>query len=96
MKKLVISLRTYTNDGWYGERHRYYYAGPNGDGFKNRTEANKFKGKLKKHIKERIKSNINREIDGDFEVGILEDFITYKYMGAGPSYSCTNIEVKDL
>ena len=96
MEKLAITLRTYTNDGWYGKRYRYYYLGPDGNGFKNKTEANKFKSKLKKYVKEHIKFRTNCEIDGDCEVNILENFITYKYMGAGPSYSCTNVEVKSL
>jgi hypothetical protein len=94
MGNLVISLKTYTNDGWYGLSNRYYYAGVDGNGFKNKTEANKFKSKLKKYIKNKIKYNSKIEIDGGFEVGILENFCTYRYMGAGPSYSCTNIEVK--
>ena len=96
MKKLVISLKTYTDDGWYGTRRRYYYAGPDGSGFKNRTEANAFKSKLKKYIKEQIKYDSKTTIDGDFVVGILDDFCTYKYYGAGPSYSCSNIEVKNI
>ena len=64
------------------------------NGFKNKTEANTFKSKLKKYIKNKIKYNSKIEIDGDFEVGILENFCTYKYMGAGPSYSCSNKEIK--
>jgi hypothetical protein len=95
-KKLVISLKTYTDDGWYGTRSRYYYAGPDGNGFKNKKEAKAFKSKLRKCIKERIKCNSKTVIDGDFVVGILDDFCTYKYCGAGPSYSCPNVEIKNI
>jgi len=94
MGNLVISLKTYTNDGWYGLSNRYYYAGVDGNGFKNKTEANKFKSKLKKYIKNKIKYSSKTEINGDFEVNILENFCTYIYVGAGPSYSCPNVEVK--
>ena len=94
MGNLVISLKTYTDDGWYGLRNRYYYAGVDGNGFKNKTEANTFKSKLKKYIKNKVKYSSKTEINGDFEVGILENFCTYRYVGAGPSYSCPNIEVK--
>jgi hypothetical protein len=92
--KLVVALRTYTENDWYGDRLRFYYTGPDGQGFKTQKEARKFKGKLKKYVKTRIKGDSRTEIDGDVEIGILENFCTYKYMGAGPSYSCPNIEVK--
>jgi hypothetical protein len=94
--KWVISLETYTDDGWYGKNNRYYYAGHDSQGFKNKTEAGKFKGKLKKYVKELIKYRNQTEINGDVKVGLLGDFKTYIYCGAGPSYSCTNIEVKNL
>ena len=94
--KIVVALETYTNNGWYGKRNRYYYAGPDGQGFKNKTEAGKFKGKLKKYVKELIKYRNQTEINGDVEVGLLGDFKTYIYYGAGPSYSCNNVEVKEI
>ena len=92
--KLVITLETYTEDGWYGTLKRYIYSGPEGLGFKNRTEAGKYKSKLKKFVKTKISSRTN--INGDIKVGLLESFPTYIYCGAGPSYSCNNIEVKEF
>jgi hypothetical protein len=92
--KLIIALETYTDDGWYGRRSRYIYSGPEGLGFKNKTEANKYKSKLKKFVKGRLTSKT--EIIGDVKVDLLDNFSTYIYCGSGPSYACTNIEVKSL
>ena len=96
MEKIVVALETYTSDGWYGTRARYYYAGPNGNGFKNKTEASKFKGKLKKHVKQMLEYRPNTEINGEAKIGMLNEFPTYIYCGAGPAYSCSNIEVKSI
>ena len=95
LEKIVVALETYTDDGWYGKHRRYFYAGPEGLGFKNKTEAGKFKSKLKKYVKERIKYLNKTEINGDVKVDYLNNFSTYKYCGAGPSYSCSNIEIKN-
>jgi hypothetical protein len=92
--KLIIALETYTDDGWYGCRSRYIYSGPEGKGFRTKTEANKYKGKLKKFVKGRLTSKT--EINGEVKVGELGDFPTYIYSSFGPSYSCNNIEVKNL
>jgi hypothetical protein len=94
--KIVVALETYTNDGWYGTRNRYYYAGPEGQGFKNKTEAGKYKGKLKKYVKQLIKYRSKTEINGEATTGMLSEFPTYIYCGAGPSYSCSNVEVKNI
>jgi len=96
MSQLVIALETYTEDGWYGRRKRYYYPGPTGNGFKNKTEANKFKGKLKKYVKQKFKHNSDTTVSSDVKVGLLEDFTTYMYCGAGPSYSCPNVIIQNL
>jgi hypothetical protein len=93
MKQLVIAILTYENDGWYGKRRRYYYAGPDGLGFQNKTEAKKYQSKLKKHVKNTLRTK--EELNG-IEVGDLESMVTYKYMGAGPSLSITNIKVSLL
>jgi hypothetical protein len=92
--KLVIALETHTDDGWYGRNHRYIYSGPEGLGFNNKTEANKYKSKLKKFVKGKLSSRT--KINGDVRVGFLCNFPTYIYCSFGPSYSCTNIEVKSL
>ena len=94
--RLVLTLETYTEDGWYGERRRYFYAGLDGKGFKNKTEANKFKGKFKKTIKQRLKYDKKTSIGENVVVGVLSGFTTYRYAGAGPSYSCPNIEITEL
>ena len=91
---MVIVLETYTDDGRYGKRCRYYYTGPDGLGFKTKKQARQFKSPFKKYIKKNLGSKT--EINGEIEIGILDTFCTYKYMGAGPSYSCPNIEVKNI
>lgn len=93
MSKIVISVLTYESDGWYGKRRRYYYEGPDGLGFKNKTEAKKYGSRLKKHVKGILCTQ--EEFNG-FEVGDLESMVTYKYMGAGPSLSITNIKINSL
>lgn len=87
---IVIALEVYVEDNWYGKRYRFYYAGENGLGFKNKTEAKKYGSKLKKHIKQ------TRRYNGNLVAGKLDEFVTYKYLGAGPSYSCPNILIKSL
>jgi hypothetical protein len=95
MENLAITIRTYTNDGWYGKRTRYCYLGPDGNGFKNKTEASKSKSIFKKYIKNLIKYELPRtEIDGDIEIGLLSNFTTYKYCGSGPSYSCPQFVIE--
>ena len=89
---IAITIRTYADNGWYGSRVRYCYLGPEGTGFKNKTEASKFKGIFKKFVKNYIKNQFNKpEINGDIEIGKLSDFETYVYCGAGPSYYCPQI-----
>ena len=85
---LAITIRTYTDDGWYGKQIRYCYLGHDGNGLKNKTEALKLKSVFKKFIKNRIKIDSHTQINGDIEIGKLSDFETYRYCGAGPSFSC--------
>lgn len=92
MQQLVIAILTYQEDGWYGTRRRYYYEGPDGLGFKNKTEAKKYESKFKKYIKSIIKER-GEQLNG-IEIGELKDMVTYKYCGAGPSLSITNIKVE--
>lgn len=96
MQKLVVSLMVFIEDGWYGSRIRYYYAGENGEGFKNKTEARKASSLLKKYVKQRIKHKSNRSISGGIEIGDINSEVempTYRYCGAGPSWACNNYEV---
>jgi|LakMenEpi03Aug12_release.lakeMendotaPanAssembly.Ray.scaffolds.fasta_scaffold241832_3 hypothetical protein len=91
--KLVVSFIHYEDDGWYGKRIRYYLAGPEDNGFTNKSEARKYASKLKKFIKKNLcKVITNNPIIGD--INNQEEMPTYKYCGAGPSWSCVNYEVK--
>jgi hypothetical protein len=95
--KVVVALEIQIDNGWYGENHRYFYSGPNENGFKNKTEASKYKSKLKRYVKDQIYRNRYKlKWMSDTSLGVLEEFPTYGYCCSGPSYSCTNIEVKDL
>ena len=95
MEKLVVSFMVYVDDNWYGKRYRYYYAGPEGNGFENKTQARKAAGALKKYVKERIKYSFGPKgsISGDMEIGDINVMPTYRYCGAGPSWACNNVEV---
>lgn len=95
MEKLVVSFMVYVDDNWYGKRYRYYYAGPEGNGFENEAHAKKAASVLKKYVKSRIKDQFGSKgsISGDMEIGDINTMPTYKYLGAGPSWACTNVEV---
>lgn len=90
---IVSAIMVHIEDGWYGQNARYYYAGPEGTGFKNKTEARKSIGKLKKYVKSKIKHNTRSSLNGPGGVGILDEMKTYIYGGIGPSWACTNIKV---
>ena len=94
MKKLVVAIMVHVKDDWYGKSFRYYYAGPDDTGFKNKTEAKKHAGVLKKYVKDRVKVRFGTKGSmGDVEIGDINEMETYKYYGAGPSWACTNCEV---
>ena len=95
MKKLVVAIMVHVQDGWYGQNYRYYYAGPDDAGFKNKTEARKQAGALKKYVKEHIKYRFGAKgsMDNDVVIGDINEMETYKYYGAGPSWACANCEV---
>jgi len=95
MKKLVVAIMVNVNDNWYGKNYRYYYAGPEGEGFKNKTEARKSAGALKKYVKNRIKQQFGSRgsMSDKIVIGDLNEMETYKYYGAGPSWACDNCEV---
>jgi len=88
-KTLVLGIEFYVADDWYGERYRFIFEGEDGKGFKTKGEAGKYSSMLKKWCKARD----SRYTQGNVDAKPFEDFPTYKYMGAGPSYSCKNIEV---
>ena len=95
MKKLVVAIMVHVNDDWYGKSFRYYYAGPDETGFKNKTEARKYAGALKKYVKNRIKQQFGSRgsMDNEVVIGDINEMETYKYYGAGPSWACDNCEV---
>jgi len=95
MKKLVVSIMVNVEDNWYGKNYRYYCAGPDSTGFKNKTEARKYAGALKKYVKSRIKQQFGSRgsMSNDVVIGDINEMETYKYYGAGPSWACDNCDV---
>jgi hypothetical protein len=94
MTKLVVAFMVYFDDSWYGSHYRYYYAGPEDTGFKNKTEAKKYASALKKYVKSRIKTSFgNKASISHIDIGDINTMETYRYFGAGPSWSCKNYEV---
>lgn len=92
---IVVAIMVNVDDNWYGKNYRYYYAGPEGTGFKNKTEARKCAGALKKYVKESIKYRFGAKgaMRNDIVIGDINEMETYKYYGAGPSWACDNCEV---
>ena len=88
-KNLVLGIEFYLDDGWYGDRRRFIFDGEDGEGFRTKGEAGQYSSMLKKWCKARD----SKYTQGKVDAKPLEDFPTYKYMGAGPSYSCKNINV---
>lgn len=97
--KIVVAFMVYVENGWYGDRYRFFYAGPDGLGFKNKTEARKSASLLKKAVKKDIKESFGdrASISPNIQVGDINDtevMPVYKYQGAFPSWACTNVEIK--
>ena len=92
---IVVAIMVNVDDNWYGKNYRYYYAGSEGTGFKNKTEARKSAGALKKYVKNRIKQQFGSRgsMSNDVTIGNINEMETYKYYGAGPSWACDNCEV---
>ena len=84
---LVLAIRWYVPDNWYGQNIRVILNGIDGTGFSNKTQAKEYVSKLKKFIK-----SVNRNYTGKgiVEVDLLENLETYRYCAYGPSWSCTN------
>lgn len=98
MSKLVVSVMVYVENGWYGDRYRYFYAGQEGNGFENKTQARKSAGALKRYVKERIKYRFGAKgsISGDIVIGDINNEVempTYRH-SVGPCWSCINCEVE--
>jgi hypothetical protein len=95
MKKLVVSIMVNVKDDWYGKNYRYYSTGPDSTGFKNKTEARKYAGALKKCVKNRIKQQFGSRgsMSNEVVIGDLNEMETYRYYGAGPSWACDNCDV---
>jgi len=87
-KRYVLAIRFYFKDGWYGTRKRYIYAGSE-NGFETKKDAKAYVSMLKKFLKNKcfIKET------GQIEIEEEEKMETYRYCGAGPSWSCSNVKV---
>lgn len=88
-KKYVVAIQFYFEDGWYGTRRRYIYAGEDGNGFDSKREARTHTSMLKKFLKKELRI----EEAGMVEIGVEKEMETYRYMGAGPSWSCSNVHI---
>jgi hypothetical protein len=97
----VLTLEWYIPDNWYGTRKRLVLSLDGENGFKNASEANRYRSLFIKYINSRFKKPPVKRNDGkehrekfkgeQTEVGHFGSFATYIYCGAGPSYSCDNI-----
>ena len=88
-KAYTLAGFIYVENGWYGDRYRYMLHGEEGEGFSTKREAYKWATLMKKYIKRRK----NRDAQITVAENTEENFPTYKYGGAGPSWSCKNIEI---
>lgn len=85
-KEILLICEEYVENGWYGDRYRTVVVPEEGKTFSTKTEANKYKGKLKKLVKSVGKS------EGK---GVNTPYVTdenppdYIYCGKGPSTSYT-------
>ena len=97
---IVLTLEWYIPDDWYGTNKRLVLSLDGENGFKNASEANRYRSLFIKCINRRFKKLVKRN-DGtshkekfkstETKTGSLSSFPTYIYCGAGPSYSCNNI-----
>ncbi len=90
MKDLVLVAAWFVDDNWYGKRYRAML-GP----FQTKTEANKFKAKLKKFVLRKYKRKVAND---DMTVGERDTFKDYIYNSFGPSLSYKHfpITVEDI
>jgi hypothetical protein len=92
----VLAIQYYYEDGWYGTRRRYFFKGENEEGFKTKSEAKKYVSLLKKFVEKDNKKGMFQATE--IAVETKENFPTFKYYGAGPSWACCNcyVETKDF
>jgi hypothetical protein len=92
----VLTFEWYVSDDWYGERYRVVLLKEDSNiDFETLGEAKKYRSKLAKYINGKYKIILGKERPTvkKMKIGNYGDFPTYKYLGAGPSYSCKNIHV---
>jgi hypothetical protein len=80
----VLAATWYTPDNWYGKNDRVILSVTETEGFSTAKEARRYKSLLATYIKQKFNKKLKPEPT------LIENCPTYKYCGAGPSYSCTN------
>ena len=99
-KDIVLACHVYIDDGWYGDRRRVILSKEDGTGFTSKTEANKFKVRLRKHTTQMFnnQSKVGEITNENVVANEREEFKTYTYVSAGPSLSYIhyNITTADL
>ena len=89
---IILALEYHVADNWYGKNYRVVLSPDGIVGFSTIAEAKKYRGAFVKYFnKNQGKTNKIKMKAADVNIGKLENFLTYKYYGAGPSYSCTNL-----
>jgi hypothetical protein len=90
---LVLTHTYHVADNWYGKNYRMVLSTDAQNGFANITEAKKYRGAFVKYFNTNVASK-SKGIDkikvADIVIGTLDSFVTYRYCGAGPSYSVSN------
>lgn len=80
----VLAATWYTPDNWYGTNDRVILVLNETEGFSTAKEAKQYRSLLATYIKQKFNKKLKPEPT------IIQNCPTYKYCGAGPSYSCTN------
>ncbi len=93
--KNVLAIEWHVKDNWYGQNYRMILSKSENEEFKNAKEAKPYRSLLAKFVNDKNKTKLNAKRT---EFGKLLSFETYRYCGAGPSYSCRNsfITVSEL
>jgi hypothetical protein len=82
--EIVLVGDVYIKDNWYGTRYRIILKPDINTFFKNKTEAKKYEGKVKKYIKGKYNTT------GQIYIGELIDYI---YVSMGPSIYYNRVEI---
>ena len=85
--KNVLALEWHVKDNWYGQNYRMILSKPENEEFKNAKETKSYRSLLAKYVNEKYKQKVTAKHS---TFGKLLSFETYRYCGAGPSYSCHN------